>query len=296
VKPFRYFAPLTLQEAFGLLSAYRGEAMLLAGGTDLLVEMKEKRVVSPYVIDLKRIPGLNQIVLEPRLLRIGALASIREVEVSPLVKAHAGLLADAAAVLGSLQVRNRGTIGGNLCHASPAADLAPPLIALEAKVKIQGPDAERMEDLEDFFTGSGCTALKVGEILAEVEIPLPGPRTCGTYLKFSPRKAMDLAVAGVAVVIALSWPDRVCAKARIALGAVAPTPIRARQAEKRLEGKKIDGSLLEEAARIAASEARPISDLRGSAWFRQEMVKVLVKQAVEQTLHRIQSRPGEVWS
>ena len=296
MKPFRYFAPLTLQEAFGLLSAYRGEARLLAGGTDLLVEMKEKRVVSPYVIDLKRIPGLNQIVLEPRLLRIGALASIREVEVSPLVKAHAGLLADAAAVLGSLQVRNRGTIGGNLCHASPAADLAPPLIALEAKVKIQGPDAERVEDLEDFFTGPGCTALKAGEILADVEIPLPGPRTCGTYLKFSPRKAMDLAVAGVAVVIALSWPDRVCAKARIALGAVAPTPIRARQAEKRLEGKKIDGSLLEEAARIAASEARPISDLRGSAWFRQEMVKVLVKQAVEQTLHRIQSWPGEVWS
>ena len=296
MKPFRYFAPLTLQEAFGLLSAYRGEARLLAGGTDLLVEMKEKRVVSPYVIDLKRIPGLNRIVLEPRLLRIGALASIREVEVSPLVKAHAGLLADAAAVLGSLQVRNRGTIGGNLCHASPAADLAPPLIALEAKVKIQGPDAERVEDLEDFFTGSGCTAVKAGEILAEVEIPLPGPRTCGTYLKFSPRKAMDLAVAGVAVVIALSWPDRVCAKARIALGAVAPTPIRARQAEKRLEGKKIDGSLLEEAARIAASEARPISDLRGSAWFRQEMVKVLVKQAVEQTLHRIQSWPWEVWS
>ena len=252
MKPFSYFSPRTLREAIELLIKHGPEAKILAGGTDLLVEMKEGIVTPQYVIDLKNIPAFNHIKLENQHLKIGALATVHEIEVHPAVREHAGILAQAASLLGSLQIRNKGTIGGNLCHASPAADLAPPLLALEGKVKMVGKNGKRVEDLENFFVGPGMTTLKSDEILTEIQIPLPPPASRGIYLKFSPRKAMDLALVGVAALITLNLTSQICTRARIALGAAAPTPARAKKSEKILEGQRIERELLQEVSAQAA--------------------------------------------
>jgi aerobic carbon-monoxide dehydrogenase medium subunit len=283
MKPFRYHSVNTLTEAVELLNSYRAEAKVLAGGTDLLVEMKEGILAPRHVINLKSIPSLNQIRLENQVLKIGALTTIHEIEAHPLLLEHAGILARAASLLGSLQIRNKGTIGGNLCHASPAADLAPPLLALEAKVEIVGNGGRRMEDLEEFFIGPGVTTLQPDEILTEIHFSLPSAGTRGVYLKFSPRKAMDLAVVGVAALLTAEETLSLCTRARIAFGAVAPTPARAKRAERMLEGKRISRELLREVSAVAADESQPISDLRASAGYRREMVRVLVEQGIAES-------------
>jgi len=293
MKPFSYFFPRTLKEAIELLTKHGPEAKLLAGGTDLLVEMKEGILAPQYVIDLKAIPELNQIKLENQYLKIGALATVHEVEVNPLVLKQAGILAQAASLLGSLQIRNKGTIGGNLCHASPAADLAPPLLALEGRVGMVGKNGKRMVDLENFFVGPGITTLKSDEILTEIQVPNLPLGTRGIYLKFSPRKAMDLALVGVAVLITPDVSNQICNRARIALGAVAPTPSRARRAERVLEGKRLERELLHEVSDLAAEESKPVSDIRGSAWYRKEILKILVEQGIEKTFDLIYPSPKE---
>ena len=289
MRSFNYYSPKTLTEAIDLLSTYGTEAKIMAGGTDLLIEIKEEVITPKYIIDLKRIADLNKIEYHKNNLSIGALVTIREVETSPLISRHLRILAEAAFVLGSLQIRNKGTIGGNLCHASPSADLAPPLIALDAKLCMLGKSGERREALENFFIGPGLTILNPDEILIEIQVPIPSPNTNGTYLKFSPRKAMDLAVVGVATLITLDSSNLVCTQARIVLGAVAPTPIRAKVAEKLLEGKKIDESLVKKVSSLVAEESRPISDIRGSAWYRKEIVKVLVQRSIFQTIEKIRN-------
>lgn len=182
--------------------------------------------------------------------------------------------------MASMQIRNLATIGGNLCNAAPSADLAPPLIALEGTAVIAGPDGERRILLDQFFLGPGQTALAPGELLVAVELPVPHPRAAAVYLKNSPRRAMDIAVVGVAAAIA--WLDRRCEVVRIVLGAVAPTPLRARRAENLLLGQEISQERVAEAARTAAQEAQPIDDVRGSAWYRRRMVDVLVRRALLQ--------------
>lgn len=293
MKPFSYFSPRTLREAVELLIQHGQEAKILAGGTDLLVEMKEGIVAPQYVIDLKNIPALNQIRLEDHYLKIGSLATVHEIEVNPSVRQYAGVLAQAASLLGSPQIRNKGTIGGNLCHASPSADLAPPLLALDGKVGMIGKNGERMEDLEKFFIGPGMTTLKVDEILTEIQVPIPPPGSAGIYSKFSPRQAMNLALVGVATLITLNRDSQICTGARIALGAVAPTPIRAKKSEKILEGQIIKEELLQEVSHLAAEESRPISDIRGSAWYRKEIIKNLVGQGIAHALERINHQPEE---
>lgn len=293
MKPFSYFSPRTLREAIELLVAHGQEAKIWAGGTDLLVEMKEGILAPQYVIDLKDIPALNQIKPENQYLKIGALATIHEVEIHPSVREYAGMLAQAASLLGSLQIRNKGTIGGNLCHASPAADLASPLLALDARVRMIGKNGERAENLEKFFVGPGITTLKPDEILTEIQVPIPPPGSAGFYLKFSPRKAMDLALVAVATLITLDMTSQICTQARIALGAMAPTPVRVKKSERILEGKRIKRELLQEASDLAAEESRPISDIRGSAWYRKEVVKSLVEQGILQTLDQIYQKPRE---
>lgn len=287
MKAFEYFSPRTLEEAFELLTKYGEEGKLMAGGTDLLVGMKNMEVNPKYVIDLKRVPGLNRIDYDVSHLRIGALTTIHEIEVSPLIKKDFGILTEAASVLGSFQIRNKGTIGGNLCHGSPSADLAPPLIVLDGEGRIIGKSGERIEKLENFFVGPGMTVLNSGEILTEIQIPIPPPNTSGLYLKFSPRKAMDLAVVGVAIMITLNPSNSVCTEVKIALGAVAPTPIRAKEAEKILRGRKIEKDLVREVSNLAAEESKPISDIRGSGWYRKEIIKVLVERGITQALERI---------
>jgi carbon-monoxide dehydrogenase medium subunit len=287
MKTFDYFSPSTVEEASQLLMRYGEEAKLMAGGTDVIVGMKNEEIHPKVVIDLKRIPGLNHVTYDGKHFKIGALVTVHEIEISPLVRKELGILAEAATVLGSVQIRDKGTIGGNLCHASPSADLAPPLIALNAEVKIKGKKGERIEKLEIFFKGPGMSVLNSDEILTEIQIPTPPPNTGGVYLKFSPRKAMDLAVVGVATMITLNPSNSVCTQAKIILGAVAPTPLRARQAEKILEGKKIEKALVHEASNLAAEESKPISDIRGSGWYRKEIIKVLVERGITQALERI---------
>ncbi|MDO8691040.1 MAG: FAD binding domain-containing protein [Dehalococcoidia bacterium] len=279
---FEYLEASTIKEAVSLLSRYREEATAIAGGTDLVVQMRYRDLAPKYLINLKTIPGLDYISEESGGLRIGALATIRAVETSPLVKERFGVLAQAAHLVGSVQVRNLATIGGNLCHAAPSADTAPPLLALGAKVKLTGPDGTRTLPLEDFFEGPGKTALKEGEILTELQIPTPAPRSGGVYLKHSIRRAMDIAFIGTAVVVEMANGNGTCKDIRIALGAVAPVPMRALKAEAHLRGKKLEEGLLREAGEIASQECSPISDIRCSAEHRSEIVKVFVRRATQQ--------------
>jgi CO/xanthine dehydrogenase FAD-binding subunit len=264
-------------------------AKLMAGGTDLLVTMKNAQTSPRCLIDLKWIPGLRKIALDvKRGSAIGALVTVHEIEASLLIRKYFPPLAKAASVLGSLQIRNKATIGGNLCHASPAADLAPSLIALGAKVRTFSENGERVVELEDFFLGPGTTLLKTGEILTEIEIPPMAPRSGGSYLKFALRKEMALAVVSVATVLTLDPANSVCQMARIAIGAVAPTPLRVKEAERTLEGRKIEKDIIQRASDLAAEASRPITDIRGSVWYRKEMTRVLTGQGINEALKQME--------
>jgi aerobic carbon-monoxide dehydrogenase medium subunit len=261
VKRFEYFEPATLEEAAALLAQ---GAQALAGGTDLLVEMREHLRSVERVANIKRIPGLAALAYGSEGLRIGALVTAREVETSPLALEKYASLVQACRELGSIQVRNRATVVGNLCRASPSADTIPPLIADGARVEIHGRAKPVL--LEDFFTGPGKTVLRPGELVTAIVVPPPAAGTKKVYIKHGRRKAMELATVGVAV-------TRTPVEVRIALGAVAPTVIRARAAEKLF--KDVD-----KAAEAAAAECKPISNVRASADYRREMVRVLVRRAL----------------
>jgi carbon-monoxide dehydrogenase medium subunit len=281
MKRFDYFEPTSLKEAAALLSRYQGKANLLAGGTDLLVEIKEQIRAPDYVISVQRIPGMNGFSFDAKEgLRIGALVTTRELEINPVVQRHYPGLLQALRELGSIQVRNRATLAGNICRASPSADTLPPLIADGASVRIYGERGERTVALEDFFTGPGKTMLAPNELLTEILVPAPAPHTGKCYIKHGRRKAMELATVGVAVCLTLE--GAACVEVRISLGAVAPTPIRARQAEALIRGKILDEKSIDAAAQTAMSESRPISNVRGSADYRKEMVRVLTRRAIEE--------------
>ncbi len=280
-----YLAPRTLEEACSLLSTHGDEARLLAGGTDLLPQIKRREQHPRYLIGLKAVPGLDHIDFEPsRGLRIGALATLGAVAGSPPVREHFEVLAQAVLAMASPQVRNLGTVAGNLCHASPAADTASPLIALGATLRLVSPGGERSVPVEDFFGGPHRTVLGDDELVAEIQVPPPPPHSAGVYLKHTRRAAMDLAIVAVAVLMTME--AGVCRDIRIVLGAVAPTPIRATEAESRLRGERPDDSLLEEAAALAASAARPVTDIRGSAEYRKEMVHVIARRALAGALEK----------
>ena len=278
LKKFDYFKPSNISEALTLLNSYDGQAKILAGGTDLLVGMKEKEQSPRYIIDIKGIPELNNINNDSgQGLTMGALATIRTVESSTLVKENYPFLSRAAGLLGSVQVRNKATIGGNLCNAAPSAETAPSLLSLDARVKIVSLKGERVISLEDFFQGPGLNVLDK-EILTEIQ--LPPRKKKGIYIKHSPRRAMDIAVVGVAVAVIEGREKGKWEDVRIALGAVAPTPIRARKAEEILAGEKLKFELIEKAAALAEETASPIFDVRASAEYRRKMVGILVQRAL----------------
>lgn len=279
---FEYFVPTTIEDACSLLSKYKGEARILAGGTDLLVKMKNRMMLPSYLISIKNIPDLDYVRYDEKEgLRIGALTTLEAIKVSPAIRQRFGILAQAAGVVGSVAIRNGGTIGGNLCNAAPSAETAPALIALAAKAKIAGLSGERTVALEDFFTGPGETVLQTGEILTEIQVPHLPARSSGVYLKHSLRK-MDIAIVGVGVVVTLNGES--CADIKIVLGAVAPTPIRARKAEDVIRGQEPSQELAKRAAEIASEESRPIDDIRSSAEHRRNMVGILTVQAIEQAV------------
>lgn len=280
MKVFEYRRAQSLEEVLDLLARHPGDARILAGGTDLLVEMRHGRLRPGIVVDAKGVRELGEMRHDPVAgLTIGALVTIHALETSPIIRAKFPSLSEAAGVLGSYQVRHRATVGGNLCHASPAADMAPALIGLGTTARIVSRDGERRVPIEDFFVGPGRTVLRDGELLASVHVPGPRPRSECRYVKHSIRKAMDLAIVGVAVALGIEDGDR-CADARIALGAAAPVPMRARGAEDRLRGQQLDQASIREAARVAFEEARPMSDVRASAEYRRQMVRVLTERTV----------------
>jgi carbon-monoxide dehydrogenase medium subunit len=275
MKRFEYFEPRSLPEAAALLERYGVRAQPLAGGTDLLVELKEQLRHADCVVNIKRIPGIDRLALDERDgLRIGALVTAREVELSPVAQRHYPSLVQAVRELGSIQVRNRATVVGNVCRASPSADTLPPLVADGASVSIFSGGKTRNVPLESFFTGPGKTILKPGELLTELVVPAPRPGTGKVYIKHGRRKAMELATVGVAVTATRGG------EVRIALGAVAPTVIRAIKAEAVFRETR-DAT---RAAQAAAEEARPISNVRATAEYRRDMVAVLTRRALQRAL------------
>jgi carbon-monoxide dehydrogenase medium subunit len=217
-------------------------------------------------------------------LRLGALVTVRELETHPEVRQRYAALVGAAASFAGVQIRNLATVGGNVCNASPAGDTLPALLAFEAQCRIVGPEGERWAPLEEFFTGPGSTILRRGEILAELRLPTPPRDTGSLYIKHSPRGAMDIATVGVASVVSLQDRGQVCADVKIALGAVAPTPVRARSAEELLRGQTITPELLTAAASEAQRSATPIDDVRGSAAHRSDIAGVLVERTLTQAV------------
>ncbi len=280
---FEYLTPRTIAEACALLTKYQGKASIKAGGTDLLVSMKGKEITPQYVVDIKSIPDMDYIKSAGREgVRIGALATMSAIESSPIIKEGFSVLASAASQMGSATIRNMETIGGNLGRAAPSADTAPALIGLGARVKTVSSRGERTIGLEKFFLGPGKTALQSDELITEIQIPATAPNTRGIYLKMPAGKRTGIAVVGIAAIVTLDTTNKNLTEVKIVLGAVAPTPIRAITAEEVIKGKAIDGQLIARAAKAASEEAKPISDIRASASYRKEMVKVLTAQALTQ--------------
>lgn len=283
MRNIEYFEPKSLQEAVGLLQRYGANARMLAGGTDLLIQIRERVVQPEQLINIKKIPGINTLHYDPQSgLEVGALVTIREVETSPQVAQHYPSLCRAVTNFASIQVRNRATLVGNICRASPSADSLPPLIAADARVVILGPEGRREVPVEMFVQGPGKNQLQAGELVISLQIPAPAPQTQQVYLKHGRRVQMELATVGVAVSLTLA--AGVCTRAGIVLAAVAPVPLRASRAESLILGQKVDESMIEAVAQAAMEESRPISDVRASASYRRQMVKVLTARAIQQAL------------
>jgi aerobic carbon-monoxide dehydrogenase medium subunit len=284
VRRFELALPESLDDCLRLLAQRGPETKLLAGGTDLLPQMKNSVVMPKRVIDLSGVARVKILECDAKGLRIGAAVPARQVEQDPRVREGYAAVAESAALLGSVQVRNLATIGGNICNAAPSADMAPPLVALEARAVIAGPKGERRVPLSDFFTGVRKTVVGPDELLVEIFVPAPGPHSGGCYIRHTPRRELDIAVVGVASQVTIA--NGVCAKARISLAAVAPTPVRATAAEAALEGKPLTPELIERAADLAGQAAKPISDQRGSADFRRHLVRILTRRTLTTALAR----------
>ncbi len=275
---FDYLAPKSLDEASRALLTLGKKAHALAGGTDLLVKMKQRRLVPAAVVNLKTIPGLDYIRYdETDGLRIGALATIQSIKNSALIRRNFRVLNQAAGVESSVQIRNRATIGGNIANSSPAADAPLALIVLGAGVLIAGADGEREVLLEDFLIGPGRNILEPGEIIREVHVPLPPPGSGGAYLKHAVRRT-DIAIVSAGALLTLSDGTVTCAK--IGLGSVAPTAIRAKRCEASLLGRKITEEVVQRAVEEAVNEARPIDDIRGYADYRAWTLRQVIQRVI----------------
>jgi carbon-monoxide dehydrogenase medium subunit len=288
IDKFEYRVPDSLPEVLKILERETFAGKVLAGGTDLVLQMKQGLVRPSFVVDVKQVPELNKLEWsEPGGLAIGAAVPLSQLLAFTELPKEFGVLLEACSLIGSMQIRNRGTIGGNLCNAAPSADSAPPLLCLGAKVVLASSKATRTIPLDDFFLAPGKTALTADELLVEIKVPTPPARSAGCYMRHTTREEMDIAVVGVASFLTLSPQKGRLKKARIALGAVAPTPIRAHTAEAALVGKAVTKEMIEEAAENAAGEASPISDLRGSREYRREMVRVLVRRTLLSACERL---------
>lgn len=281
---FEYFQPKTISEAIALLQQHADEAKILTGGQSLIPMMKLRLARPGYLIDINRLSGLSHIKEEGGYLKIGGLTREAELEASPVVRSKYPIILDTAHVIADPQVRNLATVGGNLAHGDPANDHPATMLALGAQVVATGPKGDRIIPIENFFLSLFSTALKQDEILTEIRIPIPPPRSGGAYFKLE-RKVGDFATAAVAAQVTLD-DQGVCQKAGIGLTNVGPTPVKARKAEDFLRGKKLDAANIAQAAQLASDESAPSADLRGPVEYKKGMIKELAKRALSRARER----------
>ena len=270
--------------------AERPDATALAGGTNVLVQLKEKHREATALLSLKRIPELHELRHDEGL-HIGSAVTLQELASDPVVRRDYAALATAAGLVGSVQTRNMATVGGNLCNASPSADTAPPLLCLQARLVLASARGTRTVALQDFFIGPGETMLLTGELLTEIVVPVPAAGTGSAYVRHIPRQAMDISVVGVAAALELDHAGRIV-DAHIALGAVAPTPMLASKAAALLRNRMPEELLWREAGSLAAQEARPVDDIRASITYRRHLVGELTMDALRAALNNVTSRQG----
>ena len=280
---FEYFAPQSVAAVCNALADYPGEARLLAGGTDLVLQMRRREIAPRYVIGLK---GLSELAFIREQadghLAIGAMTTIQAIESSPVIRKRYGLLSQTAGEMGSPEIRQVATIGGNLAGALPCADFPPALIVLGAKVKLQSKQEERLVPLEDFFLRFEQTVARRDELLTEIYLCTPPPFSGGVYLKFHDRHSMDMTTTGVCAFVTLDKERRLFRDVKIALGSSAPVPLRAKKAEAALRGRAFSEDALEESASLACEEAEPRSSWRASRDFRLELIRTLTKRAIRE--------------
>ena len=282
-----YHRPMELEQALKLLSELKEGCKIIAGGTDLIPAVRAGRVslsAHTHLIDISSINELGYIVKDDDMIRIGAGTGLSDIMMSTVIKEHTTVLADAVSQMASLQIRNLGTIGGNLCNASPAADTALPLLVLDAKVKVRNLDKQRLLPLQEFFAGPGETTLAPEEILIEVQIPLTKPTGSSCFIKLGRRNAFTLSIVAVATLVKVK--NGIFDDIRIALGAVAPTPIRASKAEEHLTGKKTSKPVIDDGAKVVTSEVATISDVRASAEYRRDMSYILTNRAINLSVQK----------
>ncbi len=294
IRPFDYWAAPSLDDALSELTRYGSDAKVIAGGTDLVLNLKKKIILPRRVISLHMLDELDFVEKQNSLVRIGALTKHADLAANQLLMKHFPILCQAVGLIGSWQIRNVGTIGGNICNASPAADSIPPLMVLNAQLTLASKSAENKIPIKSFFTGPGETTMAPGQILKEIEIELPKYRSVGCYKKLRRRKAVDVSLAGVAFQVETEPDGQTLARVGIALGGVAPTPIRVAQAEAVLTGLAVDEAMakISDCARIAAQAASPIDDVRATASYRRTIVDVFLRQCGQKVLSTLKNGGG----
>ena len=281
-----YTAPTSLSEAVSIMAAHGDRARPLAGGTDVLVQLRGGRREVDVLVDTKKIPELNGIRLDDNGLQLGAAVACTQIyDDQAVVAAYPGLI-DAASLIGSIQIQGRASIGGNLCNAAPSGDSIPPVITLGGEAHINGPNGWRTVPTEDFCTGPGRSVLEPGELLVAIQIPAPAANSGTAYLRFIPRNEMDIAVAGVSSTVVLDASGQNIQSARIALASVGPTPILATVAGDSLAGKAVSDDAIAEAGRLASEAATPITDMRGTIRQRHHLVDVLTRRTLNIAIRR----------
>jgi len=281
---FDYLAPTSVKEACSMLEQHRGEVKVMAGGTDLLVSMKKREIRPKYVLSINKIPNMAYIAYTPENgMKIGARTALQVVADDPVVREKFGMLAAGCNKVGTPQVRNMGSIGGNICNGGPSQDSIPALLVLDARLKLVGLDGERIVPIETFFVSPFKTILADTEILTEIQIPPLKPETSGCYRWVTKISEEDETLSGVAVLLTLEPSSKICKEVKIGLTSIAPTPIRARMSEELLCGKEINESLINEVADAVAQEIRP----RSRADYRRRMTRWLVKEAFNEALASI---------
>ncbi|MFH1137234.1 MAG: FAD binding domain-containing protein [Pseudomonadota bacterium] len=293
MRKFDYFRPTTLDEALKMLDEYGARATASAGGTDLVVKAKKGKLDQDILVSLRGIKGLSFISAEPGAIRVGGGTTLRDLELSAEIGKSLPALMDAVRNMASVQIRNQATMAGNIVNAAPSADTAPPLLASGAELVLAAPAGTRRVPLDGFFLGPGRTGIRPGEILTEFIIPLSSGPHGQAYWKHARRKAMDLAMVSVAVHLELEPDLTTCRLARVALGVAAPTPIRTPEAEKRLVGRAVTAELLDSIGDASCEESLCRDSIRGEAWYRQEIIKVMVRRMGLLALARARQEFGE---